>query len=248
MRTLLVSSLAALIPTAALAWENTIEDVTHTSQTALYQNVDYSLWLPSSDSPLAVQFRAATLGDLHTVNRVDSTLAWDGESLTHWFSGVEDGGAQSLSQDTTLSATFKVDIFGLTFTNQFWSEAFSWKGDTLFDTALIPQGWATSVVRAEAEEIELLDEVFEVMDGVQLIIAGQVVPNSEVVLSGRYMTVNEKITSELDWAMDMALPEENTGTLDMISTWFGTANATFGVDLMPTIGICHDDFGCFDTT
>ena len=86
------------------------------------------------------------------------------------------------------------------------------------------------------------------MDGVQLIIAGQVVPNSEVVLSGRYMTVNEKITSELDWAMDMALPEENTGTLDMISTWFGTANATFGVDLMPTIGICHDDFGCFDTT
>ncbi|TNE84733.1 MAG: hypothetical protein EP330_28355 [Deltaproteobacteria bacterium] len=248
MRTLFVFAAAVVFPSVALAWEDTVEDVTLTSSTELYRGVEYTFWLPSEDSTLSVQLRADTQGDLDTIHKVDSTLAYDGEGLTHWFSGVVEGGTQNLSQNTNLSATIHVDLFGMTFTNQVWSESFAWKGESVFDTALIPQGWATSTVRAVADSLITVDTSFDVSEDIQLTFLGEIVPTSQVVLSGDHLAINGKATSELDWAMDMPLPVVNPGTMDMNANWTGKADATFGIDLLPTIGVCFTDFGCFEST
>ena len=230
----------------SMAWEDTTEDVSLAGSTELYRGVEYSFWLPSQDSAVAVQFRADTRGDLDVAHLVDSSIAWDGETLTHWFSGIEDGGVQNLSQDTSLTANVHVDVFGYEFTARVWEETFAWKGEAVFDTALIPQGWATSTVLAEAQELVSLNEVFEVMEGVELMFAGEVVPTSRVVLSGTHMDINGKQITELDWAEEIALPAVNNGTMPMQASWSGVAEATFGVELRPMVGVCVDDFGCVE--
>ena len=105
MRTLSLLALASLIPATAFAWDSTTEDVQFEGTAKIFRGIEWSGYLPSEDSIIAVGFQADTDAIVSFNMLADSGLTWP-EALTHYWDGVARGGTLDLQSQEGKGSTF----------------------------------------------------------------------------------------------------------------------------------------------
>lgn len=246
MRTLSLLVLASLLPATAFAWTSTQEDVPFEGDAKMFRGVEWSGYLPSEDSAIALGFRADTDAVLGFDMVADSELTWP-EALTHYWEGVVRGGTLNLDVTEKLAAFIKIDMTWAGMTNleiPLWERNWEWAGTQKYDSLLLPGDANEATVNIDAEELAGLDYTFDITESVQLTIGGDIYPTASATMTGAQVTTNDSVIAEREGTALLDLPSNHNGKVQMESVWQGNATGTFGIELVPWIDLCIADFGC----
>ncbi|MBW2256803.1 MAG: hypothetical protein JRI25_19710, partial [Deltaproteobacteria bacterium] len=246
MRTLSLLVLATLLPATAFAWDSTTEDVQFEGTAKIFRGIEWSGYLPSEDSAVAIGFRADTDAVVSFDMVADSGLTWP-EALTHYWEGVARGGTLNLDVTEKLAAFIKIDMTWAGMTNleiPLWERNWNWLGTDKYDSLLLPGDANEATVNIDAEELAGLDYTFDVTEDVQVTIGGDLYPTATAIMSGAQVTTNDMVIIEREGDALISLPSAHNGKMEMESVWQGDVYGTFGIEVVPWINICIDGFGC----
>ncbi len=244
MRTLVL--LSVLLPAVANAADESKTDVDFHAETQLFRGTQWSQFFPE-DSSLSARF-SADMDTFVTIDMVgENHLDWpEGEVQSGW-NDIKQPGIVTLVADAKMTADVAVDLWGFNFTYSIWSREFTWEQSESFQSLLLPENETNSVsVAIDKTEFNVIDEYYEVDYGVFLTFSGDVAPQNSATITGEKIRTNRRNVETIDAVATLDGPEENDGMLDMESMWYGNVTSSFAVDVTPTIGLCHDWFGCFE--
>ena len=211
----------------------------------VFDAAEFSTGQLPSGSPVMFEFKLVSGGGLDFEMDATSDLTWP-PALTQTVDGVEGGGWVTFLTDLRLEAWVYVDVFGYQWQDLVWSDGLYLLDDATFDPLLLAGGAVPSVeLASDGLGIDTIRYDIAIFTGVSLALSLDAFPRASAVMSG--VSVETAAADEPDdvlatidhddQALLYAIPEDDPGVLDLISTWNGHLTSVLAVVFRPAAGV-----------
>lgn len=212
----------------------------------VFDAAEFSTGQLPSGSPVMFEFRLVSGGGLDFEMEATSDLTWP-PALTQTVDGIAGGGWVTFLTDLRLEAWVYVDLFDLyTWQGLVWSDGLYLLDDATFDPLLLSGGAVPSVdLASDGLGIDTIRYDIALFTGVSLALSLDAFPRATAVMSG--VSVETAAADEPDdvlatidhddQAVPFAIPEDDPGVLDLISTWNGHLTSALSVVFVPAAGV-----------
>jgi len=221
------------VPTIAMAWDSTVDNVKFTGEATLFQGAEYAESaeiLGIAKVGISVDTSAKLAVDMNA----HSDLSWP-TALTHKWEGVTNGGEAKLDATATvnvllINADTNSTILSLPITG------YAWQGIDKFNTLLLPGGDNVASIDIFPTDLITLDYTFDDAlsglgwDGWNITVGAKLKPDVQVDISGTKVTTEGIDIATRNGTATLALPSSHNGKRTQTSAWEGVANGFFNLD------------------
>lgn len=211
----------------------------------VFDAAEFSTGQLPNGSPVMFEFRLVSGGGLDYEMDATSDLSWP-PALTQMFDGVVGGGWVTFLTDLRLEAWIYIDVFGYQWSDLVWSDGLYLLDDATFDPLLLSGGAVSSVeLVSDGLGIDTIQYDIAIFTGVSLSLTLDAFPRASALLSG--VSVETASADEPDdilatidhddQAVPFAIPEDDPGILDLVSTWNGHLTSALSVVFRPAAGV-----------
>ncbi len=221
------------------------QELVFTDSVDVFDAAEFSTGQLPSGSPVMFEFRLVSGGGLDFEMDATSDLTWP-PALTQTVDGVAGGGWVTFLTDLRLEAWIYIDVFGYQWQDLVWSDGLYLLDDATFEPVLLAGGAVPSVeLSSDGLGIDQIQYDIAIFTGVSLSLTLDAFPRASATMSGVNVETAsadepDDILATIDHdeqAVPFAIPADDPGVLDLISTWNGHLTSALSVVFRPAASV-----------
>jgi MYXO-CTERM domain-containing protein len=229
------------------------QELVFTDTVDVFDAVEFSTGQLPSGSPVMFEFKLVSAGGLDFEMEAVSDLTWP-PALTQSVDGAPEGGWVSFLTDLRLEAWVYIDAFGYQWQDRVWSDGLYLLDEATFEPLLLAGGAVPSItLESDGLGIDTIQYDIALFTGVSLALTLDAFPRAAATMSGTNVETAaadepDDILATIefdDTTMAFAIPEDEPGVLDLISTWNGHLTSSLAVVFQPAAAL-STPIGSFD--